>query len=155
MKPDLEYSFSVKVNVGKPEIVSNSSEYGKRQLIPVLSGTVSGKLNGEVMAGGVDSQIVMPDGLCKLSARYALKTDHGPVYIENNGVRRVPEAFRSRLFDEDMRFFSSIPTEELYFRTVPSFEIYDPALAWLTESVFVSTGQRTPDGVTIDFYRLT
>lgn len=154
-KPDLAFCFAVKVEVGEPIVVANSREYGKRQLIPVLRGVVSGELSGEVMPGGVDSQIIEPDGLCRLSARYALETNAGKVYIENNGVRRVPPAFRERLFGDDMRFFADIAPEMLYFRTVPQFEIFDSRLAWLKESVFISTGERTPHGVTLNFYRVT
>lgn len=155
VRPELEFSFSVKVVVEQPIAVENSRESGKRQLIPINQGVVSGRLTGEVMPGGIDSQIIEPDGLCRLSARYALQTDQGKVYIENNGIRRVPEAFRKDLFGENMRFFDAIAPQELYFRTVPQFEIYDARLNWLKESIFISTGQRTQHGVTLNFYRVT
>lgn len=154
-KPDLALCFTANIEVGQPQVVANSRESGKRQLIPVLRGVVSGELTGEVMPGGVDSQIIAPDGLCRLSARYALATQLGAVYIENNGVRRVPPAFREQLFGDNMRFFDAIPSEALYFRTVPKFEVYDSRLAWLQESIFISSGERTPHGVTLHFYRVT
>ncbi|WP_380178865.1 DUF3237 family protein [Kalamiella sp. sgz302252] len=155
MQPELAFCFAVKVEVGQPVVVANSRESGKRQLIPIVRGVVSGELNGEVLPGGVDSQIIEPDGLCRLSARYALATELGTVYVENNGIRRVPPAFRPQLFGDNMQFFDAIPPQALYFRTVPQFEVYDPRLAWLKESIFISTGERTPHGVTIDFYRVT
>ncbi|MBZ7497446.1 DUF3237 domain-containing protein [Klebsiella michiganensis] len=154
MTPELEHSFSLTIQVDKPVIVSRSPQSGKRQLIPILSGTVRGELNGHVLPGGVDSQIVEPDGTCRLSARYALHVEEGTVYIENNGIRRLPEEYIERLFGDDMRFFSDIPPEAIYFRTVPTFEVDAPALRWLTTSLFICSGGRTQDGVMLDFYRV-
>jgi hypothetical protein len=54
-------------------------------------------IRGHVLPGGVDSQIVEPDGTCRLSARYALHVEEGTVYIENNGIRRLPEEYIERL----------------------------------------------------------
>ena len=78
----------------------------------------------------------------------------GTVYIENNGIRRLPEEYKERLFGDDMRFFSDIPPEAIYFRTVPTFEVDAPALRWLTTSLFICSGGRSQDGVTLDFYRV-
>jgi hypothetical protein len=50
-----------------------------------------------------------------------------------------------------MRFFSDIPPEDIYFRTVPTFEVDTPALRWLTTSLFICSGGRTQDGVMLDF----
>ncbi len=108
MTPELSLCFSLSLIVGTPTIVSRSPEYGKRQLIPILSGTLSGALSGHVLPGGVDSQVIDADGLCRLSARYAVETGDGDrFYIENNGLRRIPAAWRSRLFDDDLAFSAS------------------------------------------------
>lgn len=53
-----------------------------------------------------------------------------------------------------MRFFSDIPPEDIYFRTVPTFEVDASALRWLTTSLFICSGGRTQDGVILDFYRV-
>ncbi|MBM5552688.1 DUF3237 family protein, partial [Klebsiella quasipneumoniae] len=102
----------------------------------------------------VDSQIIEPDGTCRLSARYALQVAEGTVYVENNGIRRVPAQYHDQLFADDMRFFSDIPPEAIYFRTVPTFEMDAPALSWLTTSLFICAGGRTQDGVMLDFYQV-
>ena len=107
-----------------------------------------------VLPGGVDSQIIEPDGTCRLSARYALQVAEGTVYVENNGIRRVPAQYHDQLFADDMRFFSDIPPEAIYFRTVPTFEVDAPALSWLTTSLFICAGGRTQDGVMLDFYQV-
>ncbi|MBJ3816127.1 DUF3237 family protein, partial [Shimwellia pseudoproteus] len=101
MKPGLAFSFSIAIVVDKPIVVSNSTISGKRQLIPILGGKISGSLTGEVLPGGIDSQIIEPNGVCRLSARYALRVAEGTVYIENNGMRRVPEACKDKLFTKE------------------------------------------------------
>eukprot|EP00727_Mastigamoeba_balamuthi_P006922 m51a1_g2850 putative pf11578 family protein (157) ;mRNA; f:299245-299715 len=152
--PALEFSFAVDIVVDAPVVVNGTPEGGKRQLIPIRSGVVTGALSGSVLPGGIDSQIIAADGLCTLSARYALDTSAGRVYVENNGVRRVPPEWRARLFEENMSLFALVPQEQIYFRAVPRFEVYTPELRWLTESVFVCTGQRTVSGVSLRFYRV-
>lgn len=154
MTPELRHCFSITIQVDKPIIVSRSPQTGKRQLIPIIGGSVSGQLRGHVLPGGVDSQIIDPDGTCRLSARYALQVAEGKVYVENNGIRRVPAQYHAQLFADDMRFFSDIPPEAIYFRTVPSFEVDTPALSWLTTSLFICAGGRTQDGVMLDFYQV-
>lgn len=155
MTPTLTLSFSVDIQVDKPIVVSNNPQTGKRQLIPILSGTVRGDIQGHVLPGGVDSQIIEPDGVCRLSARYALQVAEGTVYIENNGIRRVPDAFRERLFSDDMRFFNQLDPADIYFRTVPSFEVDTPELQWLTNAIFICSANRTQSGVQLDFYRVS
>ncbi|KAG9389989.1 Uncharacterized protein family UPF0311 [Carpediemonas membranifera] len=134
----------------------NCREFGKRQLIPITGGTVSGAIEGYVVGGGVDSQVIDKNGICRLSARYAVETNDGlSFYIENNGIRRVPAEFRDRLFGDDMSFFNDIPADEVYFRTTPTFEVHHPGLQWLRESLFISSGERTASGVRLSFYRVT
>ena len=155
MTPELTLRFSLNLTVGAPTIVSRTPEFGKRQLIPILSGTLSGAIRGRVLPGGVDSQIIDAHGLCRLSARYAIETEDGDsFYIENNGLRRIPADWRARLFEDDLSFFSEIPPGEIYFRTTPQFEIYSDRLRWLTESLFIASGTRRPAGLDIDFYQV-
>lgn len=154
MEPKLEFSFSIDIVVDHPIIVSSSHVTGKRQLIPILSEKVSGLLSGEVLPRGVDSQLIEPNGVCRLSARYALKVSEGTVYIENNGIRRVPEEFNKLLFTENMNFFDRISPSDIYFKTVPVFEVDSPELEWLRTSIFICSASRTSDGVKLDFYRV-
>ncbi|PAX33822.1 hypothetical protein CLI88_05110, partial [Klebsiella pneumoniae] len=56
MTPELRHCFSITIQVDKPIIVSRSPQTGKRQLIPIVGGSVSGQLRGHVLPGGVDSQ---------------------------------------------------------------------------------------------------
>lgn len=154
MLPALKHSFTIEIKVDKPVVVSNSNSHGKRQLIPILSGSVSGELKGHVMPGGVDSQFVDSAGVCRLSARYALQVEQGTVYVENNGIRIIPEEYKDQLFGNDMRFFDELLPSQIYFRTVPVFEVDSPELHWLTTSIFVCAAERTQTGVKLDIYKV-
>lgn len=154
MTPELKFSFAIDLVVDKPFVVSNSPQKGKRQLIPITSGQVSGDIKGIVLPGGVDSQIIQPDGLCRLSARYALRVEEGTIYVENNGIRRIPQQHVARLFGEDMLFFSELAPEDIYFRTVPTFEVDSEKLDWLVNSLFVCSALREEKGVKLAFYRV-
>ncbi len=155
MTPKLEFSFRIEIQVTQPIVVSQDKQWGKRQLIPIASGTVTGAIEGEVLPGGIDSQIIDKDGLCRLSARYAVKTRQGETfYIENNGIRRIPKPFREQLFSDDMHFFNQIPKDDIYFKTTPTFEIYSDSLKWLTENLFVCSAQRSATGVFLDMYKV-
>lgn len=122
--PELRHCFSITIRADKPIIVSRSPQTGKRQLIPIIGGSVSGQLRGHVLPGGVDSQIIEPDGTCRLSARYALQVAEGTVYVENNGIRRVPAQYHDQLFADDMRFLA-------IFRQKPSIFAPCPPLRWM------------------------
>ena len=146
--------FDIAVMVDKPVLVGQNARNGRRQLIPILSGEMTGTdmegnaLKGTVLPGGIDSQVIRPDGTCELSARYAVKLDDGrSFYIENNGLRTVPaeyapEVLTGRIVDPSL----------YYFATVPSFEVYDDSLIWLEKHVFFCKAIRNPDSVILQYY---
>ncbi|WP_320113644.1 DUF3237 family protein [Draconibacterium orientale] len=88
-KTELMWKANVKIgamiNVGE-------SKRGTRRVIPITGGTFSGpKINGEVLPGGEDWQLVRPDGDTELYARYLMKTDDGTVFqILNKALMHAP-----------------------------------------------------------------
>lgn len=146
-----EEIFSISVMVDKPIVVGQNDVVGRRQLIPILSGEVCGEgIKGRVLPGGVDSQIIRPDGKCELSARYAVQLEDGAaIYIENNGVRTVPAEYV-----DDVKNGKFIDPGKYYFRTVPTFEVYDEKYKWLMDHIFVCYATRLPDNVLIKFYKV-
>lgn len=149
-KPQLEEVFSIDISVNKPIVVGQDNVSGRRQLIEIIGGKVAGSLSGKVLPGGVDSQIIRPDGFVELSARYAIELDSGQtVYIENNGIRRVaPE------FAKEVAAGKIVDPKHVYFATVPQFEVYDEELGWLTKSVFICYAVRLPESVLLSFYQV-
>ncbi len=74
-----EFMFDAKVKIGNMINVGESKR-GTRRVIPITGGSFSGpKINGEVLPGGEDWQLVRPDGDTELYARYLLKTNDGHV----------------------------------------------------------------------------
>lgn len=147
----LEEIFSIEIKVDNPIVVGQDDIVGRRQLIPIISGEVSGKdFNGKVLPGGIDSQIIRPDGKCELSARYAIQLDDGTsIYIENNGIRTVPVEYV-----EDVKNGKFVDPSVYYFRTVPTFETYNPKYKWLMDYIFVCYATRLPENVLLKFYKV-
>ena len=50
--------------------VTGLNSRGRRRIIPITGGKVTGRLNGTVLPGGADFQIVVSDTCADLDARY-------------------------------------------------------------------------------------
>jgi hypothetical protein len=124
---------------------------GRRRLIPILGGRLSGpRLSGRVLPGGADFQLVVSPTLVRLEARYMFETEQGElVYIENQGVRAAAPEVIARLNRGE-----AVDPELVYCRTRPRFETAAPALSWLMTHSFVGTARRAPDHVQVAFFRV-
>lgn len=123
---------------------------GRRRIIPITGGTVSGRIDGEVLDAGADYQLFRENRATELVAKYAVETDAGSlVYVENRGIRVASPETKERLRDG-----KPVDSEDIYFRSVPEFETADPDLKWLERSVFVASGIRRPYGVKLAVYRI-
>ncbi len=151
--PTLELIAELTVTVAAPieaGDVRGASTRGKRRTIPITGGTVRGRLSGRVLAGGADFQLVVSETMAVLDARYTLELDSGArIFVQNHALRRGPAEAIAKLVRGE-----PVDPAEIYFRCVPTFEVSDPSLAWLTESIFIGTGARFPDRVEIAFYRV-
>jgi hypothetical protein len=135
-----------------PPIDLGESPVGRRRIIPILGGTVTGaKLNGKVLPGANDYQIVRRDNVLELEARYIIETGDGAqIFVNNNGIR-VADADvlaaqnRGELVDPKL----------VYFRAVPRFETADPRYQWMMKRLFVCVGTRLPASVQISFFEVT
>jgi hypothetical protein len=122
---------------------------GRRRIIPITGGTLSGpRLSGRVLPGGADWQIVRPDGVAFLDARYTVETHDGAlVYVRNQGYRHGPPEVLARLARGE-----AVDPALYYMRTTPWFETGDARYAWLNRIVCVGRGERLAAAVRIDFY---
>ena len=68
-----------------------TTPYGERRVVDILGGRVEGpRLQGRILPGA-DWQIVRPDGVTDLEARYAIETDRGTrVLVRSDGLRHGP-----------------------------------------------------------------
>lgn len=146
--PSLNYAFSVRATLD-PAIEQGEVDSGRRRFIPVTGGTASGPaLNGAVLPGGGDWQVILPGGLTSIEARYFIKATDGTVIeVTNPGVRTAaPEVI------EKLAKGEAVDPSAYYFRTTPRFMVKDGPYGWMRRKVFVARGIRNPDNVVIDFY---
>jgi hypothetical protein len=149
--PRLERLCRATVAIGEPQVVGETP-LGLRRIIPITGGRVEGpRLQGVVLPGGADWQIVRDDGGAELEARYTIRTaDAALIYVRNVGLRRGPPEVLARLGRGE-----PVDAAAYYFRTTPRFETGAPAYAWLNDLIAVGSAVRRPDAVILDFYAVT
>ena len=93
--PSLRYAFGVRVVVGPIQDLGKTAR-GHRRIIDILGGEVAGPmLEGEILPGGADWQIVRPDGTIEVVARYTIRARSGGlVYVQNDGLRVASRSHR-------------------------------------------------------------
>jgi Protein of unknown function (DUF3237) len=148
---ELEPVFTAFVDVAAP-IDLGPVATGRRRIVPILGGTVSGpRLTASIMPGGADWQIIRPDGTAEVVARYWLKAEDGTmISVVNKGLRRGPPDVLARLAAGE-----SVDPSEYYFRTSPTFDVTAGPHGWLADNIFVATGQRRASQVVISVHLLT
>lgn len=149
LEPTLEHVMDLEIEVEEPIEIGETGD-GQRRIIPIVDGTVSGRIEGRVIPAGADYQLFRVERPTELVAKYALETDGGSrIYVENRGIRSASPETKERLRDGD-----PVDPDEVYFQSTPQFETADPDLEWLTRSIFVASGIRQPKGVKLAVYRV-
>lgn len=157
--PSLQHVFDLVIQVAAPMEVGDTlgaTGRGKRRVIPILGGQLSGltvngvAMKGQVLPGGADFQVIVSPTVADLEARYMLELDGGQrIYIVNRALRRAPAEITAKLARGE-----PVDPALVYFRSTPTFEVAAPELEWMTESLFVGTGCRRPDRVELSVFRL-
>jgi hypothetical protein len=126
--------------------------YGERRVIGIAGGTVRGpKLNGRVLPGGADWQVVRSDGAADIAARYTIESEAGAyILVSSEGLRHGPQAVMEKVAQGD-----SVDPSLYYFRTVMRFETADPAVDWLNRILALAHGTREARAVRLDVYEVT
>ena len=139
MSFDFRLVIEATVNVGEMQNIG-IAQHGFRRIIPITGGDFKGpRLKGTVLPGGADWQIIRPDGIREIEARYTLETDDGSkIYVVNKGLIRGQS-------DEPDTF---------YFKTTPIFEAAEEKYAWLTKSLFLATVEPRLGSVYIRFFEI-
>jgi hypothetical protein len=152
MEPALQtrYVFTITAHIGS---VTSAGDIGTgvRRIVPITGGEVKGKdVNGKVCPFGADFQIIRPNELIELEAKYAFQTDDGAViYVENRGIRFGPLELVQRLNRGE-----AVDPRLIHFRTVPKFETGAEKYRWLMESLFIGSAARHADRVVIDVHQV-
>lgn len=124
---------------------------GERRIINILGGPVTGpKLNGRVLPGGADWQIIRADGATGIQARYTIETDTGArILVSSEGLRHGPPDVMARLARGE-----NIDPALYYFRTVMRFETADPTVDWMNRILAIAHGQREARAIKLDVYEV-
>jgi hypothetical protein len=149
--PGLSLVAEISVDVGAPITIGETGA-GLRRVIPILGGTVAGpRLNGSVVPGGADFQLLRPDGVMELEAKYVLEAGNGAlIYVVNRGLRHGPADVVEKLMRGE-----PVDPQLIYFRAAPTFETAAPDYKWMMRSLFVCTGTRLPTQVLLSVYEIT
>jgi len=148
--PPLRHAFDIVVELA-PIIEMGPGRAGKRRIIPIIGGAVSGeRINGEVMNLGADWQTIFASGLAELDTRYGIKTHDGAVIeVINFGLRHGPDAVMARVAAGE-----DVDPSEYYMRTHCRLESGDPRYDWVNKSLFVGRGGRKASSVEISFFEI-
>ena len=108
------------------------------------------KLNGRILPGGSDWQIVRSDDAVDVKANYVIETDAGArVLVASEGLRCGAPEVMTRLAAGE-----PVAPDLYYFRTVMRFETSDPSLDWLNRILALARGIRHPNAVELDVYQV-
>jgi hypothetical protein len=145
-----QYVFTITARIGGVTSAGDIG-HGVRRIIPVTGGEVRGEsVNGKVCAFGADYQIIRPNELIELEAKYAFETDDGAViYVENKGLRFGPVELLQQL-----KRGEPVDPKLIYFRTVPKFETGSEKYRWLMENLFIGSAARHVDHVVVDVHQV-
>jgi hypothetical protein len=129
-----EFVYEAKVTIDPKRPVIGASKYGERAIVWITGGTFKGpNIEGTVIPGGADWQLLRPDGVKELDARYTLKTNDGVIIYVINRVLIRPQPTESN-------------PKARYVRSVLSFEApLGSKYEWLNGYIYLGTLNRSPD----------
>jgi hypothetical protein len=128
-----------------------NTPYGERRILDIHGGTVAGpKLNGKVLPGGADWQIVRADSVVHLQARYTLESNAGAkILVDAEGYRHGPPDVMERLARDE-----TVDPALYYFRTFMRFETSHPSAAWLNRILAIGKGARMKGAVRVEVFEV-
>ncbi|MDE6741515.1 MAG: DUF3237 family protein, partial [Muribaculaceae bacterium] len=118
--PALTHVFDIRAEIGEA-INGGQNPHGVRVTIPITGGTVTGKINGSIIPGGADYQLINPDQYrSELQAIYTIMTnDSVAIHVCNEGINRFAP-------------------DDSYFMTSRKFECdINSPYDWLNNRIFI------------------
>ena len=146
----LEPLLRMRLSVAAPLDIGDTPA-GRRRVVGITGGSFSGaRLTGRILPGGADWQVIRPDGVAALDARYTLETEDGAlIYFEDRGYRHGPPDVIQRLASGE-----PVDPASYYMRTTPWFDTGDARYAWLNRIVCVATGARRAGHVELQVFEV-
>jgi hypothetical protein len=151
--PHLTLTLEIRAQVAEP-IDLGAVVGGRRRMVPITGGTFHGygelQIDGRIVPGGADWQLIQHDGLTSADARYVLETSDGKtIAVRNRGLRHAPADVMRRLLAGER-----VDPALVYFKSTPVFETSAPELQVLARSIFVGVGARYPNEVVLRFWKV-
>lgn len=134
------------VDVGAPVTVGEVAGQVRRY-VPLTGGTVAGEYRGTVIPGGMDWQLIGPEGRLEIAARYVLELEQGRVEVRSEGLRSGPPEVLAALARGEI-----LPGSSYYFRTAMRFYTASPELDRLNHILAIAVGERFTTSVRLDVY---
>jgi hypothetical protein len=123
---------------------------GMRRNITLTGGHFEGQINGRVLPGGGDWQVVAPDGSIDIGAHYPIETDEGHrIEVQSRGIRTGPPEILARLAAGEI-----VDPSLYYFRSCLWFRTAAPPLERLNRMITVGVGERPPGLVRLRIYEI-
>jgi hypothetical protein len=124
--------------------------FGERRVVDIVGGRVQGpRLTGRILPGA-DWQVVSPDGIADLTARYGIETDDGArILVRSDGLRHGPPDVLAALARGE-----AVDPARYYFRSVMRFETADASLDWLNRIIAIARGARDRNAVRLDVFEV-
>jgi hypothetical protein len=148
--PQFEFLMRIAADVGEIQTMGGGP-LGERRVVAITGGRFEGpRLQGEIVPGGADWQIVRADGALDIDARYAMRTTSGAmIRVVSQGYRHgPPEVLAALGRGED------VPADRYFFRTVMRFETGAAGLDWLNRTIAVAGAERKARQVLLEAWRL-
>ena len=150
--PELKSEFLMTITVTVTALHDvGSVPLGVRHIDLLGAGNFEGpRLNGTVLAGGLDQKIFRPDGAMNQNVRLVLKTNDGAlIYMHYTGVRYGTPEVMARIAAGE-----TVDPTEYYLRSTPYFETAAEKYDWLNRIVAVGMGRRMPDHAAYDVFEI-
>lgn len=125
-----EFVYEAKAILYAERTSIEKTPHGGRNVIRIKGGTFKGpRMEGVILEGGADWQLVRPDGVKELEARYIMRTNDGVSIHVINRVLTRPDPSSEDPFSPGF-----------YRRSVLSFEVpIDSEYAWLNQYLYLGT----------------
>jgi hypothetical protein len=157
--PTFEFALEIRLKFRPLPKVKDMPSGGDRGMVVLEGGEFEGPLlSGVALPGsGGDFCLFRPDGVLAGDARYLLQEKDGSVFMLQTRAYiwgRGPEVMAK--FERIAHGLSKeqILPEEVYFRTMTTFEAPLGKHDWLARHAFIGVGRRTETGNIIRYYKV-
>jgi hypothetical protein len=135
-----------------PIVSLGATPIGERRFVTLAGGRVQGpELNGQIVDGGIDWQVLRSDGVIEIAAHYVIRTDDGAlIEVQSDGLRHGSPEVLARLARGE-----AVERDAMYFRTAVRFRTAAPAWVHLNRVLALACGARQAQLVQLDLYRIT